>query len=587
MKRISLIALSIITSFVLYSQNDKIDIKYVERPIEYEMYSAPDSLGNVIELEFPSLNNSIDVLNIPYPIILVHGLVGNSNTWDNFTSFLTNQCGYNYGGRFDFCLNYDSDNYEANLNFYDTPGADMALFVPTLIVAEYYKINFDVGINGSFHPDGNYYEVNSNQQAIKKQGKALRWAIYEILQLTGADKVILMGHSMGGLAAREYLQNPINWQPDGDHHVAKLVTTGTPHGGSNATMLGIGLNGLNEKLDATRDLRRSYAISEANGVYLFGGVESHSVMWNNVLFNYKNIDVNCNGVVGEYITGINQLNLFTNLSYSCIIGICSGCYLAGNTGDNDGIVKAYCADLKNYYSGLNVDRFYHYGSGDIQIHTDLPKQIQKNMQALDEPDEYNLAYQIGFDKIYKGFITTQALGGNSFDTDIYKFSVEEESSISISIRNIKIDNFLVRILDTSGNTIEEKENSNGSTTLELLAVIPKGSYYLEINGIPTSTSYKYAYRYTLTNLTDIVQLEKKTNISLYPVPAKAFFTIKDYSNNKEEILVNIISISGESILNVKFMDQIIISTEKMNIGMYFLKFKSKNDVITRKIIINK
>ena len=63
----------------------------------------------------------------------------------------------------------------------------------------------------------------------------VKWAIYYVLQLTGRDKVILMGHSMGGLAAREYLQNPSNWQLDGQTHVAKLVTTGTPHGGSNAS----------------------------------------------------------------------------------------------------------------------------------------------------------------------------------------------------------------------------------------------------------------------------------------------------------------------------------------------------------------
>ena len=44
-----------------------------------------------------------------------------------------------------------------------------------------------------------------------------------------------MGHSMGGLASREYLQNPDNWQADGDHHVAKLLTIGTPNGGSNTT----------------------------------------------------------------------------------------------------------------------------------------------------------------------------------------------------------------------------------------------------------------------------------------------------------------------------------------------------------------
>ena len=51
------------------------------------------------------------------------------------------------------------------------------------------------------------------------------------MNLTNKDKVILFGHSMGGLCAREYLQNSSNWQTDGSHHVAKLITRGTPHGG--------------------------------------------------------------------------------------------------------------------------------------------------------------------------------------------------------------------------------------------------------------------------------------------------------------------------------------------------------------------
>lgn len=587
MKKISFTVLTLIMSFVLYSQNEQIEIKYVERPIEYEMFSTPDSLGNVTELEFPDLNKSRENLKIPYPIIVIHGLVGNSNTWNTFTTFLKNQYGFTYGGRFDFCLNFDSDNTEANLDYYDTPGADLALFTPTLVVGDYYRINFDVGINGSFHPNGNYYEVNSNQQAIVKQGKVLRWAIYKILELTGAEKVILMGHSMGGLAAREYLQNPINWQPDGKHHVAKLVTTGTPHGGSNATSFGIGVGGINEKLDATRDLRRDYAISGANGVYLFGGLESNSVMWNNLFFYYKNIDVNCNGVVGEYITGINQMNIFTNLAYSCIVGICSGCLIGNYEGDNDGIVRAYCADLKYYYNGLNVERFNHYESSSTEIHRALPKQVYENMQALDEPKEHNLSYGIEFNETYLGFITAQVQGGSGFDTDTYKFSIENGSSIRVYIQNIVFENFDVKLLDNSGNTVEEKMRNIGSHTLELIYDIPQGSYYLEIYGIPSATSYKYPYQYTLTDVTAISDFNDKESIELYPIPARDFFIIKDNSNENEKILVNIVSISGETILEIEFTDQTIITTEKLKNGMYFLKVKRKGSVSTKKLIINK
>ena len=53
------------------------------------------------------------------------------------------------------------------------------------------------------------------------------------------NKVILVGHSMGGLAAREYIQNSMHWLT-GNHRVAKLVTSGTPHQGSNYSGFGGG-----------------------------------------------------------------------------------------------------------------------------------------------------------------------------------------------------------------------------------------------------------------------------------------------------------------------------------------------------------
>ncbi|MEI6738503.1 MAG: alpha/beta fold hydrolase, partial [Pseudomonadota bacterium] len=40
-----------------------------------------------------------------------------------------------------------------------------------------------------------------------------------MLNVTGKDKIILVGHSMGGLAARQYLQRLT--QPDGKKHVGK------------------------------------------------------------------------------------------------------------------------------------------------------------------------------------------------------------------------------------------------------------------------------------------------------------------------------------------------------------------------------
>lgn len=58
----------------------------------------------------------------------------------------------------------------------------------------------------------------------------------EVLAATGAARVILVGHSMGGLASRAYLRR------HGSDKVARLITLGSPHHGSRLASLGIGPN---------------------------------------------------------------------------------------------------------------------------------------------------------------------------------------------------------------------------------------------------------------------------------------------------------------------------------------------------------
>ncbi|MCF8197791.1 MAG: alpha/beta fold hydrolase [Sulfuritalea sp.] len=60
--------------------------------------------------------------------------------------------------------------------------------------------------------------------------------IDEVLAATGASQVILVGHSMGGLASRAYLRR------HGHAKVARLITLGSPHHGSRMANLGLGPN---------------------------------------------------------------------------------------------------------------------------------------------------------------------------------------------------------------------------------------------------------------------------------------------------------------------------------------------------------
>jgi pimeloyl-ACP methyl ester carboxylesterase len=61
--------------------------------------------------------------------------------------------------------------------------------------------------------------------------------IEKLLAATGAEKLVILAHSMGGLVARAYLRK------HGAGHVAKLITLGTPHQGTVMARLGAGENG--------------------------------------------------------------------------------------------------------------------------------------------------------------------------------------------------------------------------------------------------------------------------------------------------------------------------------------------------------
>ena len=71
---------------------------------------------------------------------------------------------------------------------------------------------------------------------IDNYAEGIARRIEEVLAATGASQVILVGHSMGGLASRAYLRR------HGAGKVARLITLGTPHQGTLLARLGLGPN---------------------------------------------------------------------------------------------------------------------------------------------------------------------------------------------------------------------------------------------------------------------------------------------------------------------------------------------------------
>lgn len=63
-------------------------------------------------------------------------------------------------------------------------------------------------------------------------------AVEYLCRETGTGQVIILAHSMGGLAARAYLRRY------GSRRIAKIITVGTPHHGTALANIGIGINSL-------------------------------------------------------------------------------------------------------------------------------------------------------------------------------------------------------------------------------------------------------------------------------------------------------------------------------------------------------
>ncbi len=520
-------------------------------------------------------------VNLPYPIIFIHGLAGDSDTWDELLIQLTFEQGLAYGGRLDFCLNSDNNTSTSNIinDYKDFTN------LSNLTKADFYVVNFAVGPTGIKYT--NVTDLNqSNQSAIFKQGRALKDAIKHVLQITGSKKVILVGHSMGGLAAREYLQNPNNYQPGGKHQVAKLVTVGTPHGGSNFSGGGIGTAfGYDELSEAVRDLRISY-YTNYPGAYLFGGIESTDRI-RGAVQHFKNVDVNCNGAIGNTITGLNQKSMPNDLPYACIIG--TGSSLGG-----DGIVLESSANLNNHKQ-VFADTFMIPTSPSdlLPLHLLIHKNGANIAKGLDEANDPEFAYEIELNKLYKGFSNIQSQTGYLADFDSFKFLITQTGQLELEICNIPVETFRASLFDQNGNEIGAAI-SNGRGNIRIERQTNPGTYYLDIESQWTNLSYKYPYTFRV-NYTPLVSVEEEKQIattSIYPNPASDESNIYFQLQLPELIDLIISDMSGRTVVNSQHHCQVgenHINVDLRNIpaGAYALTLRNGQAIKTHRLVVVK
>ncbi|ETR69982.1 MAG: PKD domain containing protein [Candidatus Magnetoglobus multicellularis str. Araruama] len=416
----------------------------------------------------------------------------------------------------------------------------------------------------------------SNQAGIFKQGFALSIMIQEVLEFTGAEKVILVGHSMGGLAIREYLQRTdqnenqqwwINPYDYFGHQVAKVVTIGTPHLGSNAgcdptreNRKRSGKPDFNGTSEAMRDLKYSFDsypncdLLNPVGIYLFGGNEN---CLKNTLFDraFHNVDINCNGSDDDFITGLNQgltdnpnMPLPANIPYTWIISdislgenpaclnwpalLCTGGdYNCDDEPPGDGSVL-----LERQWLHSEYDTSEPYGISNRILtqsrHNEEGSDYPAIIKALDEPDVINLAYLIDLNQTISGLITPQP-DDASQDIDIYKLENLSSAPSKFTVRINCVQNIVqeISIIDCSGNPF------SGSSIYEFPYDLTfytgpdnPGDIFIKITGAPFDESWQYPYTISLTR--DFIKID--ANFEADQTNGNAPFTVNfsDLSTTK-------------------------------------------------------
>lgn len=462
----------------------------------------------------------------PYPILFVHGLTSDHEAWNSIIDDLYRERGW--GRQTSSSSDPPDQTFYASLNSDPTSTrleddvvtsfsnccnqfSDGDLF--TISFAVEYDPNTGEAFIDRTNDSG---RSDSYESAAIKQGYALRKAIQEILKATGEEKVILVGHSMGGLAIREYLQRrdsddrPRWWvapnQEDG-HSVARVVTYGTPHRGSNFGTVPSPFNRSSEdkisildkdtRAEAVRDLRYTYTLSGEEGRYLFGGYEG----WGS---NFYNEDVNADGDELDFITGINNAGIpapSDGTTYNPAIPLPNQIPYTWITSDNggfgtgDGVVSRDRQWLYSEDAGQRVP--VPSPSADTLLtrfdHTEEPSDVDGLLRGMDEPDILSRGYHVPVNQpqghFIDGYFTAQS--GTDSDTfedwDTYQFDFDPsadstalQGSATLTLPELSSDSSWAVHVTENGFTIGGLSSPRGTTQPVQLTVSTVRGY---TNGI--------------------------------------------------------------------------------------------------------
>lgn len=413
-------------------------------------------LSTIVATSFPGTSFA----EAPYPIVFVHGLYSSANVWVDANPDVAGDqgivphllsLGYTDGGVINFALGQGDELADVSIlsESVESNSGDL------------WRINFDATS-----------VPHSNEAAIFLQAKALQLAIDRILGLTGREKVVVVGHSMGGLAGALYLVGGPDIAPSSTFYrgnVAKLVTLGTPFGGSFLANLA----DITWKTDSTaiRDLAQN-TLSHRN-VFLFGGNESQ-------VSNEFYKDVNCDGDGGQSL--VRGLREYSEAEWPADVDLF---WVVGRWVNlSDCVVEE--VDQYLTFGERKPVRARHSLNCPTVDGTDCsePMAFDVIIEAMDEPGDIDRAWKVSTPSSIRGFLTSHENPG--VDYDVYRIDVVGAGRLQASLTDISVPDTSLRLLDATGDPCAGScaaLGDSGTLTVWRDVVAPGGAtFYLEVAG---------------------------------------------------------------------------------------------------------